>query len=170
MCVLVNECAKIYTLYYDFVPDVNVNIIKRALNLHRELRFMPFLPDLAWEKTISAKIINREIKVHVYAKRQTSDSTWEYLRIENKQIKTVQNHSYVYNGLETSYFFLSWSNKQYTTIKGKTWSRGTNLRLPFCVNVNLNLSNKKQTPFKGVTAIMCDWTWYGACLVGLGVV
>ena len=41
------------------------------------------------------------------------------------------------------------------TIKGKTWSRGTNSRLPFCVNVNLNLSNKKQTPFKGVTAIMC---------------
>ena len=24
--------------------------------------------------------------------------------------------------------------------KGKTWSRGTNLRLPFGVNVNLNLS------------------------------
>ena len=36
-----------------------------------------------------------------------------------------------------------------------SWSRGTNSRLPFCVNVNLNLSNKKKTPFKGVTAIMC---------------
>ena len=37
----------------------------------------------------------REIKIHVYAKRQTSDSSWEFLRIENKQIKTVQNNSYV---------------------------------------------------------------------------
>ena len=30
------------------------------------------------------------------------------------------------------------------TIKGKTWSRGTNSCLPFGVNVNLNLSNKRQ--------------------------
>ena len=27
------------------------------------------------------------------------------------------------------------------TSKGRTWSRGTNSRLPFGVNVNLNLSN-----------------------------
>ena len=40
-------------------------------------------------------LVNREIKIHVYAKRQTSDSSWEFLRIENKQIKTVQNNSYV---------------------------------------------------------------------------
>ena len=37
----------------------------------------------------------REIKIHVYGKRQTSDSSWEFLRIENKQIKTVQKNSYV---------------------------------------------------------------------------
>ena len=37
---------------------------------------------------------NREIKIHVYRKRQTSDSSWEFLRIENKQIKTVPNDSY----------------------------------------------------------------------------
>ena len=37
----------------------------------------------------------REIKIHVYAKRQTSDSSWEFLRIENKQIKTVQDNCYV---------------------------------------------------------------------------
>ena len=36
-----------------------------------------------------------EIKIHVHTKRQTSDSSWEFLRIENKQIKTVQNNSYV---------------------------------------------------------------------------
>ena len=32
------------------------------------------------------------------------------------------------------------SNKQLTTIKGKTWSRGTNSVLPFSVNVDFNLS------------------------------
>ena len=37
----------------------------------------------------------RGIKIHVYAKRQTSDSNWEFLRIENKQIKIPQNNSYV---------------------------------------------------------------------------
>ena len=31
--------------------------------------------------------INRETKIHVYAKRQTSNSSYEFLRIENKQIK-----------------------------------------------------------------------------------
>ena len=36
----------------------------------------------------------REIKILVYAKRQSSDSSWDFLRIENKQIKTVQNNSY----------------------------------------------------------------------------
>ena len=36
----------------------------------------------------------REIKIHVYRKRQTSDSSWEFLRIENKQKKIVPNDSY----------------------------------------------------------------------------
>ena len=36
----------------------------------------------------------REIKIHVYRKRLTLDSSWEFLRIENKQIKTVPNDSY----------------------------------------------------------------------------
>ena len=47
-----------------------------------------------------------------------SDSSWEFLRIEKKQIKTVQK-------LAWNYLFLSRSNKQETTIKGKTWSRYT---------------------------------------------
>ena len=41
------------------------------------------------------KVHTREKKIHIYAKRQTSDSSWEFLRIENKHIKTVQNSSYV---------------------------------------------------------------------------
>ena len=34
--------------------------------------------------------IIREFKLHVNAKRQTSDSSWEFLKIENEQIKTPQ--------------------------------------------------------------------------------
>ena len=37
---------------------------------------------------------NREIKNHVYGKRQTSDSSWEFLRTKSKQLKPVQNNSY----------------------------------------------------------------------------
>ena len=38
--------------------------------------------------------IIRELKLHAYGKRQTSDSSWEFLKIENEQIKTTQNNSY----------------------------------------------------------------------------
>ena len=38
--------------------------------------------------------LNLSIKIHVYGKRQTSDLSLEFLRIENKPIKTVQNNSY----------------------------------------------------------------------------
>ena len=40
-------------------------------------------------------IVIREIKIYVYPKRQKSDSSGEFFRIEIKQIKTVQNNSYV---------------------------------------------------------------------------
>ena len=33
---------------------------------------------------------NREFQFHVYGKRHTSDSSWEFLEIENEQIKTAQ--------------------------------------------------------------------------------
>ena len=39
-------------------------------------------------------LVNREFKLQVYGKRQTSDSSWEFLKIENEQLKTVQNNSY----------------------------------------------------------------------------
>ena len=44
----------------------------------------------------SARAISviRDIKIHVYRKRQASDSSWEFLRLENKQIKTAPNDSY----------------------------------------------------------------------------
>ena len=33
-------------------------------------------------------------KSHVYGKRQSSDSSWEFLRIEHVQIKNIQNNPY----------------------------------------------------------------------------
>ena len=33
-------------------------------------------------------------KLHVYGKQPISDSRWEFLKIENEQIKTAQNNSY----------------------------------------------------------------------------
>ena len=36
----------------------------------------------------------REFKLHVYGKRQKSDLSWEFLKIENKQIKAAQNNYY----------------------------------------------------------------------------
>ena len=32
--------------------------------------------------------------MHVHGKWQTSNLSWEFLRIENKQMETVQNNSY----------------------------------------------------------------------------
>ena len=36
----------------------------------------------------------REIKIHVYGIRQTANVSWEFIKTENKQIKTVQNDSF----------------------------------------------------------------------------
>ena len=47
-----------------------------------------------WMFFISFCFITREFKLHVYSKRQTSDSSWEFLKIENEQIKTAQHNSY----------------------------------------------------------------------------
>ena len=38
----------------------------------------------------------REFKLHVYGIWQTSDSSWEFLKIENEQTKTAQNNKYSY--------------------------------------------------------------------------
>ena len=32
----------------------------------------------------------RQFNLHVYGKRQTTDSSWEFVKIENEQIKTAQ--------------------------------------------------------------------------------
>ena len=61
---------------------------------------------------------NREIKIHVYRKRQTSDSSWEFLRIENEQIKTVPNDTYGQNSHKTTYFCVE-AIESKRKIKGK---------------------------------------------------
>ena len=61
------------------------NIMIKRFHLRRE--------GVGGEGRLTIRCI-REIKIHVYGKRQTSDLSWEFLRIENKQIKTVLNNSY----------------------------------------------------------------------------
>ena len=46
---------------------------------------------------------SREIKIHLHRKRPALDSGWEFLRIENKQTKTVLNDSYGYKRHKTTY-------------------------------------------------------------------
>ena len=38
----------------------------------------------------------KQFKLHVYCKRQTSDSSSVFLKIENDQIKTAQNNSLIW--------------------------------------------------------------------------
>ena len=85
-------------------------------------------------------------KHNVYGKRQTSDSSWEFLRIENEQLKTIIMDNKL---LETTYLSVEVMNSKRHTSTGETWSRGTNSRLPFDVNVMLNLSNTKLVISKG---------------------
>ena len=47
-----------------------------------------------WLSKCSCGLVSvREIKSHIYDKWQTSDSSWEFLRGENKQRKTVHDNS-----------------------------------------------------------------------------
>ena len=46
----------------------------------------------------------RETKIHVYSIRQTANVSGEFLRIENKQLKKVQNDSCGQNYHKTTYF------------------------------------------------------------------
>ena len=48
--------------------------------------------------------------------------------LEHKYIKYIYKIKYI--KLAWNYLFFSWSNKHLTTVKGRTWSRGTNSLLP----------------------------------------
>ena len=62
--------------------------------------------------------LNREIKIHVYGILQTANVSWEFLRIENKQVKTVQNDSCGQNWHKTTYFCVEAINSK-RKIRGK---------------------------------------------------
>ena len=47
----------------------------------------------AMELTWNSQCHTREFKLHVYRKRQTSDSSGEFLKTENEQIKAAPNNS-----------------------------------------------------------------------------
>ena len=64
----------------------------------------------------------------VYGKQQTSDSSWEFLRIEKKQIKTVQNNSYTKNWRETTYIWVEVINSK-RQLQGKF---GHVVQINFC--------------------------------------
>ena len=81
------------------IPSKNMQIVKQNVEFLSIFAFGVTLNNFVLNE--KQKIyewrhcMNREIKIHVYAKRQTSDSSWEFLRIENKQIKTVEDNCYV---------------------------------------------------------------------------
>ena len=59
---------------------------------------------------IRVKENNREIKIRVYGKRQTSDSSLRFLKISNRYTKIVHNNSHVYGLHETTYFHSETAN------------------------------------------------------------
>ena len=71
------------------------------------------------------------------SKHQTSDSSWEFFKIENEQIKTAQDNSYGSKIAWNYQLFMYRNNEQYTIS-----TCGTNPCLPFDINMMLNLSNK----------------------------
>ena len=71
-----------------------------------------------WPNFSREELIIREIKIHVYGIRQTANVSWKFLRIENKQIKTVQNDSCGQNWHKTTYFCVEAINSKRKT-RGK---------------------------------------------------
>ena len=66
--------------------------------------------------------------LHVYGKRQTSDSSWEFLKIENEQIKTAQKIFRDKKLRETTYLCVEIMNSK-RQVKGKI---GHVVQIPFC--------------------------------------
>ena len=77
-----------------------------------------------------------EIRNHAYGKRQTSDSSREFLKIQNKQIKTVQTETILKDKTSEKLFFSGESINSKRQVK-------RNLdhvdKLTFAVNVTVNL-------------------------------
>ena len=75
-----------------------------------------------------------KLKLHVYGKRQTSDLSWKFLKIENeqiKQLKTILMDKKLRENTTLGVEIMN-SNRQVE----ETWSRGTNSSLRFDVNAD----------------------------------
>ena len=66
--------------------------------------------------------------LYVYGKRQTSDSSWEFLKIENEQIKTAQKIFMDKKLRETTYLCVKIMNSK-RQVKGKI---GHVVQIRFC--------------------------------------
>ena len=69
-----------------------------------------------------------------------ADSSWEFLKTQKVQLKTVQNNCYRQNYSEATNFGVEVMSSK-AQVKGNC-SRGTNSRLPFTVNVNLSVISR----------------------------
>ena len=111
------------------------------------------------QMTVMEQEVIREVISHVHDKRQTSDSSWVFLRTDNKHKNCPEQFLWI--KLAWKYSFSSRSNKQLTTIKGKTWSPGKNSRLAFGEDVTFNLSviseGKHHVYVKRQTRICTTW-------------
>ena len=88
-----------------------------------------------WIVIVQFFFFNREFKLYVYGKRQTSDSSWELLKIENekKKLKTVQKILMDKKLRETgapawNYSFMCRNNEQWPEFHPITSSRYYSLR------------------------------------------
>ena len=86
-----NIFGRTFAQYYLFlgILEIKTNSIKWRLFIGWTWTALLWL--LLEEKGFVGHFI-REIKSHVYGKRKQKDSSWEFLRIENKDITTFQIH------------------------------------------------------------------------------
>ena len=75
-------------------------------------------------------------KLHVYGKWQTSDSSWEFRKIENENMKTAQNNSCGWK-IAQNYWFMNRNNEQY--------KRKVQRKLGHLVKILVSVWRKRET-------------------------
>ena len=84
-----------FVIYWEIFPTGRALIGYFEVTWHLTMKlFSAKISERAKSQNLWRQRVTREIKIHFYRKRQTSDSGWEFLRIGNKQIKTDPNDSY----------------------------------------------------------------------------
>ena len=98
ICTLINSSLKTFLFFHFVSVTVLWKSVLRELKPAENVSFphptpIPIIALLHFQY-VATFHDNSEIKLHVHGKRQTSESSWEFLKIENKQIKTTQSNSY----------------------------------------------------------------------------